>query len=112
MRSILGEEASKAAKKQTMEKLKTLREVIEEMSKEREYVTYQEALERWKPFRPYLEMSPDELPLDFETHVRCLVRRIVGITGGNTHSDSEEFAVDVAKEIIYYMIQEFPRSYT
>jgi hypothetical protein len=35
MRSILGERASKAAKKQTMEKLAILREVVEEMAKER-----------------------------------------------------------------------------
>jgi hypothetical protein len=107
MRKILSDDAMKAAKAQTKKKLKTLTEVVLEMSREPQYYTDNDLHEIWKPFEPYLDMPFDELPLDFDTYVRCIVRKIVNWTGGNTYSNDEEGAVEVAKEMLYELIQKF-----
>lgn len=70
-------------------------------------MTDQEIHEIWRSFEPYLDMPFGELPLDFDTHVRCIVRKVVNWTGGNTYSNDEEGAVEVAKEMLYELIQRF-----
>jgi hypothetical protein len=107
MRKILSDDAMRAAKAQTRKKLKTLTEVVREMSKARQSYTDRELHEIWEPFESYLDMPFEELPLDFETYVRRIVREIVRWTGGNSYSSSEEGAVEVAKEMLYELIQKF-----
>jgi len=107
MREILSKDAMKAAKAQTRKKLKTLTEVVLEMSRDPQYYTDGDLYEIWKPFEPHLDMPFEELPLDFETYVRRIVREIVSRTGGNSYSSSEEGAVEVAKEMLYELIQKF-----
>ncbi|MCK4977271.1 MAG: hypothetical protein KAS36_10115 [Anaerolineales bacterium] len=107
MRKILSDDAMRAARAQTRKKLKTLTEVVLEMSREPQYYRDDDLHDIWKPFEPYLDMPFEDLPLDFETYVRRIVREIVNWTGGNSYSNSEEGAVEVAKEMLYELIQKF-----
>ncbi len=107
MRKILSDDAMRAAKKQTLDKFKTLREVIREISEQRQSFSDAEIREIWLPFEPYLQMEFEELPLDLETHARWIVRKIVNWTGGNTNSTSEETIIEVAEEMLFNLIQRF-----
>ncbi len=107
MRKILSDDAMRAAKKQVMYKFKTLREVIQEISEQRQSFSDAEIREIWCPFEPYLQMEFEELPLDLETHTRWIVRKIVNWTGGNTNSASEETIIEVAEEMFFNLIQRF-----
>jgi hypothetical protein len=107
MRKVLGDKEMKALRAQTERKFKTLKEVIQEIAKERQYYTDSDIREIWEPFQPYLDMEFEDLPLDLETHARWIVRKIVRWTGGNTNSTDEENVIELMQEILFNTIERF-----